>query len=422
MVGDPLLVLVTVKGYGATAVIVKAESFSNPSGQKDLAELSQQLFSTSGSQASGTIFLLFLGAGNMLVNKPGSGPRISFNCLQAIPLNPDVAHVNTAAEGAVPSWSTSFRFPLSETAEAANVLWSTFAASSNGKLVEITDGLSLPYMITRDSALGPQPAFQLVGVAEELATAASADAAKNNRRLVDCGVPGCKMQFEARYARQHAAWHILAPNASVSALRFPCLLCASHEQQQYTPDLAGATGCVARLELKKGGVVTPITHCKVVGEVPYFQGHAIKSSSTQPSTNHLINCPTCPQKPMPFCVASYNMHKHWASSSHADVPMPPELVKEIAISDQERKAVIELGNKSAATRKRKDKEAAAAEGAQAARRARTEEAKAVEESARLGRGQRGAAARAATAAEAGQAAAAASSAAGEVCSPCSDNE
>ena len=91
-----------------------------------------------------------------------------------------------------------------------------------------------------------------------------------------------------------------------------------------------------------------------MGEIPYQQGRAIKSSDKSPSTNHLINCPgaSC-RGALPFCASSYCMLTHW-KERHGGEEMPQWLEKEIAISSSERKAVLQWGARSSAmSRKRK---------------------------------------------------------------------
>ena len=127
-----------------------------------------------------------------------------------------------------------------------------------------------------------------------------------------------------------------------------------------------------------------------MGEIPYQQGRAMKSSDPQPSTNHLINCPgaSC-RGALPFCASSYCMLTHW-KERHGGEEMPQWLEKEIAISSSERKAVLQWGARSSAmSRKRKAAEDKAAEATLAAKRARASEAEAAEQQAGLGRGQRG---------------------------------
>ena len=75
----------------------------------------------------------------------------------------------------------------------------------------------------------------------------------------------------------------------------------------------------------------------------YATGWAARSSGNQPSTNRLLNCQECPEKPLPFCCSSYNMTSHW-SKAHAGLTMPQELLETIAVSDIEAAGVMSLGN------------------------------------------------------------------------------
>ena len=79
--------------------------------------------------------------------------------------------------------------------------------------------------------------------------------------------------------------------------------------------------------------------CKVVSEVSYSHASAIKSTMTSPSTNHLIMCPQCPQKPVPSYFWKYKcMEAHW-KLRHSTMTMPDELKEALKITTAEREGV-----------------------------------------------------------------------------------
>lgn len=214
-------------------------------------------------------------------------------------------------------------------------------------------------------------------------------------RLITCAVPGCGAEFPAKDARQHAAWHIQAKPESVTGLAMPCGLCAAYEQVQYTSD-AGAPGCCVWLENadKRGKATIPHTRCKVVGELPYRQASALKSSKASPATNHIVACPACPSAPMKQYFWSYNMPVHWRNV-HGQQPMPPDLRAEIEPSAEELALLAQMKEAKLTKRKRDEREQRQHAKSEAAKLARLTEQ---QEAQPLGRGQR-VAARAAAASE-----------------------
>ena len=200
-------------------------------------------------------------------------------------------------------------------------------------------------------------------------------------------VPSNALKISSKHVIVFFGFAHVFEESSQAPTHFSCLLCAAHEQLQYSGHTDSAPGCCAWIE--KGGA--PRTTCKEVGEVKYATGWAARSSGNQPSTNRLLICPECPDKPLPFCCSSYNMTSHW-SKAHAGLTMPQKLLEAIAVSDMEVAGVTSLGKSlSKNTRKRDEKrKMAAATEASAAKQARVAEKDAASQAALSGRGQRSA--------------------------------
>ena len=133
----------------------------------------------------------------------------------------------------------------------ANTLWSQLEGANPTalKLLELPEGGCIPYMVTRDSALGPTLAFEIRGEAGALASASSAAASKSKERLVKCAIPSCNAEYTAGLARQHAAYHIrCTPDLVLSHLQLPCLLCAGSCSTRPTPILHRAAAPGSRRE------------------------------------------------------------------------------------------------------------------------------------------------------------------------------
>jgi len=379
---QPLLVMVRVRNYGATPALVMPTEFTDTRKTKGVT-LRESLFSMPGSSGKGNVMLVKLVRGSLVWKSGSIGPIVNFETMQACLLNPEQSIQECETTG---GFSVEYRFPLGTLNAVANTLWSQLEASAP-KLHELPEGGCIPYMVKRDSALEPTLAFEIRGAADALASTSSAAASTSNERLVKCAISGCNAEYAAGLARQHAAYHIRCTPELLSHLQLPCLLCAAHEQLQYSAHTDSAPGCCAWIE--KGGV--PRTTCKEVGEVKYSMGWAARSSNNQPSTNRLLNCPECPDKPLPFCCSSYNMTSHWGKA-HAGLTMPQKLLEAIAVSDMEVAGVTSLGKSlSKNTRKRDEKrKMAAAAEASAAKQARVAEEDAASQAALSGRGQRSA--------------------------------
>ena len=379
---QPLLVMVRAKNYGATPALVMPSEFTDTRKRKGVT-LRQSLFAMPGSSGKGNVMLVKLVRGNLVWKSGSLGLIVNFETTHACLLNPEQSIQECETTGA---FSVEYGFPLDMLNVVANTLWSQLESTDPSalKLHEIPEGGCIPYMVTRDSALGPTLAFEIRGSAGALASASSAAASKSKERLVKCAIPSCNAEYAAGLARQHAAYHIRCTPNLLSHLQLPCLLCAAHEQLQYSAHTDSAPGCCAWLE--KGGV--PRTTCKEVGEVKYSTGWAARSSGNMPSTNRLLNCQECPEKPLPFCCSSYNMTSHWGKA-HAGLPMPQELLETIAVSDMEAAGVTSLGKSmSKNTRKRDGKRKAAEDEASTAKQARVAEEDAASQAALCGRGQR----------------------------------
>ena len=68
----------------------------------------------------------------------------------------------------------------------------------------------------------------------------------------------------------------------------------------------------------------------------------MKPTKTSPSTNHLIMCPQCPQKPSPSYYWKYKcMEAHW-NKRHSTMTMPDELKEALKITTAERDGVKKL--------------------------------------------------------------------------------
>mmetsp|Transcript_27726 Transcript_27726/g.98786 ORF Transcript_27726/g.98786 Transcript_27726/m.98786 type:complete len:180 (+) Transcript_27726:658-1197(+) len=168
--------------------------------------------------------------------------------------------------------------------------------------------------------------------------------------------------------RQHAAYHLQHDPLALHPA--PCGLCGVHSAVQYGGE---DLGCAAWLE-KKAGTFKPHHICKVGGAVSYSHGCAKKYSKGQPSTNHLIQCPECPLKPMLQYFWKYRcMQEHW-ERMHATITMPASLVADLQIGADERAELKKFKTASAAsqTKKRRRSAAAAAPGV-AANKARQQQ-------------------------------------------------
>ena len=260
---------------------------------------------------------------------------MTVECVHAVTLNPDVDILPPDTVGG--ARSSMYTFDVASVSEAAKCLWSE-VQPSRPELAQLSEGGCLPYKahLGGDHDLGTITAFNLAGGAEAMGSASSAAAAAATTRLVACAVLDCGAEVQAKEMLQHAAWHIKVRPQSVATLTMPCGLCASYEQMQYSASAADAPGCCAWLENDdtKRKATTPRTVCKVVGEVAYRQSDAAKCSKASPATNHIVACPACPVKPMRQFFWSYNMDTHW-KRAHGSQQMPPELLKEITVTEPE---------------------------------------------------------------------------------------
>ena len=297
------------------------------------------------------------------------GPRVTVECVHAVTLNPDVDILPPDTVGG--ARSSMYTFDVASVSEAAKCLWSE-VQPSRPELAQLSEGGCLPYKahLGGDHDLGTITAFNLAGGAEAMGSASSAAAAAATTRLVACAVLDCGAEVQAKEMLQHAAWHIKVRPQSVATLTMPCGLCASYEQMQYSASAADAPGCCAWLENDdtKRKATTPRTVCKVVGEVAYRQSDAAKCSKASPATNHIVACPACPVKPMRQFFWSYNMDTHW-KRAHGSQQMPPELLKEITVTEPEQTGLQKLKVSKLSKRKHESRDERAAE----AKRVRTRE-------------------------------------------------
>jgi hypothetical protein len=178
--------------------------------------------------------------------------------------------------------------------------------------------------------------------------------ARDNFRLVSCGFGGCDEKFPAASIRQHVAYHLLHDDKA--QLVSPCGLCGVNPQAQYgNPDL----GCSVWLAKDpKGTTLKPHHICRVVGHVEYSNSCAKKFSQGQPSTNHLIACPQCPQRPMQQFFWKYRGMKEHFDRAHASFAMPSDLKQLLEIEDKERNELKKFSKAKGPSRakKRKKKE------------------------------------------------------------------
>ena len=163
-----------------------------------------------------------------------------------------------------------------------------------------------------------------------------------------------KMRATSRTRRQHVAYHLLHDDKA--QLVSPCGLCGVNPQAQYgNPDL----GCSVWLAKDpKGTTLNPHHICRVVGHVEYSNSCAKKFSQGQPSTNHLIACPQCPQRLMQQFFWKYRgMKEHW-DRAHASFAMPSDLKQLLEIEDKERNELKKISKAKGPSRakKRKKKE------------------------------------------------------------------
>ena len=368
---SPCMVLVLLKGLGVTPAIVLPESFTflKHGTKVTSAAISTELFHVPGSTLTGHVMVLKPDGAKLVWRSGGScGPRVTVECVHAVTLNPDVDILPPDDVGG--SRSSMYMFDVASVSEAAKCLWSE-VQPSRPELAQLPEGGCLPYQahLGGDHELGTITAFNLAGGAEAMGSACSAAAAAATTRLVRCAFPGCSVEVQAKEMRQHAAWHIKVQPQSVATLTMPCGLCASYEQMQYSAsEAADAPGCCVWLENNdtKRKATIPRTVCKVVGEVAYRQSEAVKCSKASPATNHIVACPVCPVKPMQQYFWSYNMDTHW-KRAHGSQQMPPELLKEITLTEPEQMGLQKLKVSKLSTRKHESRDERAAE----AKRART---------------------------------------------------
>jgi hypothetical protein len=361
---SPCMVLVLLKGFGVTPAILLPESFTflEYGTKVTSTAISTELFHVPGSTLTGHVMVLKPNGATLVWRSGGScGPRVTVECVHAVTLNPDVDILPPDAVGG--ARSSMYTFDVASVSEAAKCLWSE-VQPSRPKLAQLPEGGCLPYKahLGGDHELGTITAFNLAGSAEAMGPACSAAAAAATTRLVTCAVPGCGAEVQAKEMRQHAAWHIKVQPQSVATLMMPCGLCASYEQMQYSASAADAPGCCVWLENDdtKRKATTPRTFCKVVGEVAYRQSDAEKCSKASPATNHIVACPVCPVKPMRQFFWSYNMDTHW-KRAHSSQQMPPELLKEITVTEPEQTGLQKLKVSKLSKRKAESRDERAVE-------------------------------------------------------------
>ena len=164
---------------------------------------------------------------------------------------------------------------------------------------------------------------------------------RDNQRKVTCGFPGCDREFKASDIRQHTGWHLQFSREGAAEL--PCGMCGVMTQCGFVGNNASAPPncCPAWLEKGTGKSKKPVTLCRIVGQVNYSHGAALKSTDTSPCTNVLLQCPACPTKPMASFFWKYDgMSAHWRTA-HPTKTMPGELVDALKVSDAALPAVSE---------------------------------------------------------------------------------
>jgi hypothetical protein len=192
-------------------------------------------------------------------------------------------------------------------------------------------GHTLPYLASDGNPL------IIVSDADEYAPASknAKVSARGSSRVVKCEFRGCGEAFSTNLMRQHVAYHLLHDDTAQVAE--PCGLCGVRPHAQYGSEHLG--GCSGWLEKGTKRSLKPQHRCRTIGQIEYSHGAAMKSSGGAPSTNHLVACPECPQKPMQQFFWTYRCLKgHW-DRAHSTIKMPEVLENVIKIDDKEREGL-----------------------------------------------------------------------------------
>ena len=268
-------------------------------------------------------------------------------------INPTLESLDRASDDEPRDMKLLCSIPVADLNSAATLLYAndkSTPAEERSTLASVKAGATLPYL---DAENNPLVLVDLDGDDDFLPTSSSKKlSSRENSRLVTCGFDGCGEKFQAAQMRQHAAYHLLHDPAATNEM--PCGLCGVKTQGQYGSE---SVGCSAWLE-KVRKTMKPRGVCKVVGQVDYSHACAQKFSKGQPSTNHLIKCPECPEKPMPQYFWKYRgMMNHW-KRFHSTVTMPESLATVLKITDEEREELKKFAKRKdlAKTKKRKRKE------------------------------------------------------------------
>jgi hypothetical protein len=243
--------------------------------------------------------------------------------------------------------------------------WNALPTPLRPPLVSATSAFdTLPYLNRRGEYLVVLGSVDDITPAHSIGKAGS-QRRKSNMRRIPCAFDGCEERFDAASMRQHVGYHLLHDSKAV--LRAPCGLCGVHPASHFGDE---TLGCSAWLE-KKGPTLKPHHRCKVVGQIVYSHACAKKFTKGAPSTNHLIQCPECPPKPMMRYFWKYRcMRAHW-EASHPSITMPASLVADLKITDAERDGLLKFKTpttKSKAKKRRRNDAAAAPETAANVRR------------------------------------------------------
>lgn len=150
---------------------------------------------------------------------------------------------------------------------------------------------------------------------------------------------------------------------------FPCGVCGASDVHQYTLDPAAQNSCVAWLQSKSGELVSKSkkegnqhaqVRCVQHGPQSFSLKVRAHMNQSSPSTNTLVVCPFCPERPIPVVHWSYpgpdpdkpmGMAAH-LKKRHPMREVPPDLKSKITISLEERELVLRAGKEPPKQRKR----------------------------------------------------------------------
>ena len=316
---DPLLIVVKHE-IGVVPVVFLPEEFDTKT-RKGVTGISQEDFEDEGTLATGRVLGLTPIEADVLQWTVGTmyGAVVISPTVNACTILP-----TTVTEGDTSTW----RFGIDALVSAGDLLLGKVTSNPSKKpgLLSLKSSM-LPYVL-------------LSGDTVSLSVPAACDitdSSVSGNKVVTCGVPGCGMKFNLKHARQHAGFHLICETPKVVSSDTPlCGLCAVHPQAPFTNDTSNSS-CPCWLEKTTGGrVLKAKIYCASYGKGPdYSQKSALKATKTAPSTNTVLMCPLCPQKPMPFYGWKYNFHLHF-KKVHPSHPIPSEFAEQLKINDEER--------------------------------------------------------------------------------------